>query len=213
MSVFSAAVGTGDEGISESGTSMAAPHTAGLAALVIGKHRGWTPEQVKAAIMGSADHSVYAEPGKQGQPLGLMRAGTGRIDAEAAVAAQTLAYNGSDAGAVSVSFGALDVTKKTTLTKKVTVVNTRATSTAVYTVGVEAVDTLPGALRRVRRVRHHAQRRPAGLATGTLSGGKVTVTWPTLKVGKHTIVAVYQGSSGLAGSSSSSVTLIVKKKS
>ncbi len=51
------------------------------------------------------------------------------------------------------------------------------------------------------------------LATGTLSGGKVTVTWPTLKVGKHTIVAVYQGSSGLAGSTSSSVTLTVKKKS
>ncbi|HYN74759.1 MAG TPA: S8 family serine peptidase [Candidatus Limnocylindria bacterium] len=145
VTVFSAAVGTGEEGVSFSGTSMAAPHTAGLAALVIGKHRGWTPEQVKAAIMGSADHSVYAEPGKQGQPLGLMRAGTGRIDAEAAVAARTLAYNGSDAGAVSVSFGALDVTKKTTLTKKVTVVNTRATSTAAYAVGLEAVDTLPGA--------------------------------------------------------------------
>ncbi len=145
VTVFSAAVGTGDAGVSESGTSMASPHTAGLAALVIGKHRGWNPEEVKAAIMGTADHSVYAEPAKQGQPLGINRAGLGRIDAKAAVDAQTLAYNADGSGSVSVSFGALDVTKKKTLTKKITVVNKRATSTASYTVGLDGVDSLPGA--------------------------------------------------------------------
>ena len=52
VTVFSTAIGTGNDGVSFSGTSMASPHTAGLAALVVGKHPGWTPEQVKAAIMG-----------------------------------------------------------------------------------------------------------------------------------------------------------------
>ncbi len=165
VSVFSAAVGTGNEGISESGTSMAAPHTAGLAALVVGKHPGWTPEEVKAAIMGTADNTVYAEPGQEGPPVGLLRAGTGRINAQAAVASQTLAYNATDAGAVSVSFGAVDVTKKTTLTKKVTVVNKRATAAAAYNLGVQSVDTLPGAVWTVS---------PSAVAIP--AGGSATVT-------------------------------------
>ncbi len=145
VSVFSVAVGSGDDGVSESGTSMAAPHTAGLAALVVDKHPGWTAEEVKAAIMGTADHSVYAEPGQQGQPLGLMRAGLGRIDARAAVATNTLAYNANGSGAVSVSFGKIEVTSKTSITKKITVANKRATSAAAYDVAIEGIDALPGA--------------------------------------------------------------------
>ena len=66
VSVFSAAVGTGNEGIAESGTSMASPHTAGLAALVVAGHPGWRPEQVKAAIMNTASHDVYVGPGTDG---------------------------------------------------------------------------------------------------------------------------------------------------
>ena len=38
-----------------SGTSMAAPHVSGLAALVKSKHPDWTPEQVSAAIVETAD--------------------------------------------------------------------------------------------------------------------------------------------------------------
>ncbi len=41
--------------ISMSGTSMAAPHIAGIAALILQLHPDWTPQQVKDAIKNSAD--------------------------------------------------------------------------------------------------------------------------------------------------------------
>ncbi len=55
VSVFSTNVGTGFRGAYISGTSMASPATAGVAALVRQAHPSWSPLQVKGAIMNTAE--------------------------------------------------------------------------------------------------------------------------------------------------------------
>lgn len=91
--VFAAAMGTGVEGVSYSGTSMAAPHIAGVAALMVQAHPGWTPQEIKAAMMNTAIDYVDGTP--------IPRQGAGRVDAYRAVS--TPVYAVGDADFVSIS--------------------------------------------------------------------------------------------------------------
>lgn len=147
VTTFSVAAGSGNEGIAESGTSMASPHVAGEAALVRGAHRGWSVEDVKAAIMNTATQDVYVGPNHTGAAYGPERVGSGRVKADAAVATQTLAYAKDTPGAVSVSFGPLAVTRDTTLTRTIHVVNRRTlpSATVSYALSYAAAHTTPGA--------------------------------------------------------------------
>ncbi|MET9853190.1 S8 family serine peptidase [Streptomyces sp. NPDC006450] len=61
---------------SMSGTSMATPHVAGAAAIVKQRHPDWTPQQIKAALVGSANTAV---------PGDVRETGGGRLDVKAAV--------------------------------------------------------------------------------------------------------------------------------
>ncbi|GDY32623.1 peptidase S8 [Gandjariella thermophila] len=117
--IASALRGSGNGVLVISGTSMATPHTAGIAALVRQAHPDWTPEEVKAAVMNTADADVH-DGGHLDAP---QRVGAGRIDARAALDNQVLAMNADDPGAVSVSFGAVEAGGPVTLTKTVKVVN------------------------------------------------------------------------------------------
>ncbi|MFF5295645.1 S8 family peptidase [Paractinoplanes globisporus] len=47
-----------------SGTSMASPHVAGAAALVLAAHPSWTPAQVRDDLVGHADADLIRGPGK-----------------------------------------------------------------------------------------------------------------------------------------------------
>jgi minor extracellular serine protease Vpr len=100
VSVMSTGMGTGVEGAVMSGTSMAAPHTAGVAALVSQAHPSWTPEQIKAAIENTANPS----PGTGGiLNYNLRIAGSGVVRARRAVDTVGLATTGG--GTSSLSYG------------------------------------------------------------------------------------------------------------
>ena len=143
-SVFSAALGTGEQGISFTGTSMASPEVAGLAALVRDKYPGWNPEEVKADIMNTADQDLFTGSSHTGNKYGPEREGAGRIDAEAALDNVVLAYVAGDPGAVSASFGPVAVATPTTLTKTIDVVN-KGLSSWTYNVSYSPITTVPGA--------------------------------------------------------------------
>ena len=57
VSVVAAGMGTGNDVLVNSGTSMAAPHVSGVAALVVAAHPTWRVNDVKAAILSTADAS------------------------------------------------------------------------------------------------------------------------------------------------------------
>ena len=60
------------------GTSMSAPHIAGSAALVLALHPGWSPAQVKSALMTTANRNVVEADGVT--PTGVFSQGAGRVD-------------------------------------------------------------------------------------------------------------------------------------
>jgi subtilisin family serine protease len=142
-SVFSAGMGTGNDGVSESGTSMATPMVAGLDALVRNQHSGWSPEEVKADIMNTADQDLFTDSNHTGTTFAPNRVGAGRIDAQAALDNPVLAFVTDDPGAVSASFGPLEVTKPTTLVKTIKLENTSGTD-ETYDTSYSALTTIPG---------------------------------------------------------------------
>ncbi len=102
--IISAGVGTGSGGANYSGTAMASPLTAGVAALVKAKHPGWKPLRLKAAVVNNAVHDVFEGPNHTGPIHDPARVGTGRIDAKKTFKATSLAYVKAKK-AVSATFG------------------------------------------------------------------------------------------------------------
>lgn len=73
-SVVSAEMGGGDAGVQKSGTSMAAPHMAGVVALLKQAHPDYTEADIRAALLGTA---VVIQ--KEGTPYSVAYQGTGRV--------------------------------------------------------------------------------------------------------------------------------------
>jgi minor extracellular serine protease Vpr len=67
------------------GTSMATPHVAGSAALLLDLHPGWSPADVKSALAQTAKRPVFDHINGT-NPTGVLVRGGGRIDLDAATA-------------------------------------------------------------------------------------------------------------------------------
>jgi minor extracellular serine protease Vpr len=102
VSIFSTAMGTGNQGVFMSGTSMSAPHVAGSAALAIQAHPRWDADEVADALVNTADATKLvgysARLGGNGlvQPFG---------------ATQTSVFAHAEDGTPSVSFGVAELTR------------------------------------------------------------------------------------------------------
>lgn len=139
-SIGSVAVGSGNGASVKSGTSMATPHVAGIAALVYAA-TDLNPYEVKTAIMNTATHDLFAE---NGAVQGPNRVGSGRVDALDAVNNKALAYATEDQALTSVNFGVLELGKEALLlTKQVTVEN-KSDKPLAYDVSYLGASTMPG---------------------------------------------------------------------
>ena len=149
--IASAKIGSGNGVIVDSGTSMATPHTAGIAALVKGVHPDWTSEQLKAAVMNTAGHDLYTGLDRTGNRYGPARVGAGRADALSAVRTNLLAYDTDVAGGVSASFGVIEAPigqQSITRTRTIRVQNTGNTP-AHPRLSYQGIVTQPGVSYRV----------------------------------------------------------------
>jgi len=87
--IVSTGMGTGNQALIDSGTSMATPHITGTAALAIQAHPKWKANAIKSAIINS------------GSPAGLSdysarRAGSGFVNAAGVVGTQAIAFADAD---------------------------------------------------------------------------------------------------------------------
>jgi subtilisin family serine protease len=98
VSTQSTGVGTGTEGATMSGTSMAAPHTTGVAALVAQANPTWTPDQIKAAIQNTATAAGSLITTNNPRTVGA-----GLVQPRKAV--DTLVYATTGPGLSSLNFG------------------------------------------------------------------------------------------------------------
>lgn len=115
VNIYAAAMGSGDLGTSMSGTSMAAPHVAGVAALLLEAHPGWNPTYVKAAMMNTAVDLTGDASGD------VPRIGAGRVDAFDADMTPVVAY--ADPELVSLSWGVIELKEDFSDTQTITLRN------------------------------------------------------------------------------------------
>lgn len=139
VSIVSAAVGTGSGANLKSGTSMATPHAAGVAALSRQAHPGWTAEEISASLVSTAS---------TGKLLDYKTSlGGGAVDSRAATNTEVVAFGDSSTTAAGatirdsvLSFGVADFNGTFEKTSTITLVN-KGTQDVTY----KASSSLSGA--------------------------------------------------------------------
>ena len=131
FTITSVKVGGGTIGTDMSGTSMAAPHVTGAAALLRELHPDWSSEEIKAALMNTA--RATRDAGQHAYPESRTGAGRMQIDDAAKVIVTAKAENSG--GLVSLSFGALVLTNTYTESHNI-ILSNHSASAVSYSVVV-----------------------------------------------------------------------------
>lgn len=106
----------GDDWAFFSGTSMASPHIAGSAAVLLDLHPGWSPAKVKSALVNTADR-VVTDAFEDAHFVGPRAQGAGREDLTEAADANVVF------SPVSASFGKISGSQTSSTTMEITVRN------------------------------------------------------------------------------------------
>jgi hypothetical protein len=116
-------VGTGNRSATISGTSMAAPHAAGVAALTVQAHPTWSVEDLKAAMLNTGDPS---------QVVGhrISRGGTGLVQPAKSTKTQVVAKASGDPFAISISYGFKELLTNFSETREITLTNNGSSAAA-----------------------------------------------------------------------------------
>ena len=165
VSIISVLKGGGTKGTTNSGTSMATPNGAGIAALVVEANPSWGPTEVKAAIMNTADASAAIKG------YNVRTAGSGVAMADRAVDTVGLATTGP--GEASLSYGYEPLGAPYTETKSITLWNTGtqaitydlAASSALVTLSDDSVTVPAGGSVEVEATAALSASQVAGLPT------------------------------------------------
>ena len=119
FNIQSARAGGGSYSMLSAGTSMAAPHVAGVAALILELNPDWGPNAIKAAMINTAiemrdeNNEIYPES----------RIGAGRVSPLMAIDTSVIVFDDDYPERVSLSFGLLDVDGPYTEGRKLTLKN------------------------------------------------------------------------------------------
>ncbi|MEN0057752.1 MAG: S8 family serine peptidase [Bdellovibrio sp.] len=111
--IISAGKGLGDLGTIKSGTSMAAPHIAGVMVLLKQKFQFLTEPELRSVLMGQA--KVISDRNKNQYPVS--RQGAGRVQVEKSLQAKVISIP------ASLSFGITDLEKQKTMVKELVLKN------------------------------------------------------------------------------------------
>jgi minor extracellular serine protease Vpr len=123
VSIVSTGVGTGNGPATISGTSMASPHVAGVAALTVQAHPGWSVADLKRAIVNTGEPAGFAGGYR------TSRGGTGLVQPQRSTATSVVAGTAGGGGYdVAVNFGFAELSANFTGTRTIQVKNNGAAS-------------------------------------------------------------------------------------
>jgi len=138
VSIVSTGMGTGNAAATISGTSMAAPHVAGVAALTRQAHPAWKVEDIKAAIVNTGRPSSVA-----GYSTSL--GGTGLAQPARSTATQVVASTEGQRFGTSLNFGFAEFRDRFRRTKEISLRN-HGSSEAIFKVSQAAASGSPHTL-------------------------------------------------------------------